>query len=618
MRADWNYRKDIDGLRALAIIPVLLFHARVAGFSGGYVGVDIFFVISGFLITGIIAREMERGDFSILRFYERRARRIMPALTAVTLVTLALSYRWFLADDFMGAARSAIAATFFCANILFFHEKGYFDTDAYSKPFLHSWSLGVEEQFYILFPVLLIAIHHIMPKWRTAIIICIAVCSFILALRTQSQDDGYAFYLLFPRAWELMAGASLALGIIPAIRHPQLREAFAITGLALIGWAIFTFSPETVFPGASALFPVLGAMALIHTAPGTRTGRLLSLPPLVGMGLISYSLYLWHWPLIVFVEYGQDHKLSGWSSVGVIVASVVLAILSWRYVERPFRNPIHFDRRKIFRLSAAAMAVSTLVAAYVVNQNGIADRFDGDIRVLAEGKNDISPYREKCHESGTTNRPQPCALGAKNTVPNTLFWGDSHGVELAYIFSQTLEKSGGALLQHTYSACPPIFDENLPDPRCKEIGRRVLAEIKRDDHIRTVYLAGYWSAYHRPGMAKWLDNTIAALTAMDRKVVLIGPVPTYDYDVPARLVTLANKGALMQAHGVERTSIVKGAEWMQPVIARWSARGLIYIDPAAYLCGPRYCDIVRDGKPLYFDTNHISVSGARIIFPNAE
>jgi peptidoglycan/LPS O-acetylase OafA/YrhL len=350
-----GYRADIDGLRAVAILPVLLFHAGVAGFSGGFVGVDIFFVISGYLITGIIAREIDEGRFSILKFYERRARRIMPALLPTIAVVLVVAAWLYLPSDFPSVPRSALAATWFLSNVSFFAETGYFQGGAETKPLLHTWSLAIEEQFYIGFPILLMLVARHLPRWRKPVVLGIALFSFAIAWWTQAKGDGFAFYLLPPRAWELFTGALLALGAVPPVRMQGAREAVALVGLAMIAVAVFAYDRHTVFPGVTALLPVLGAAALIHCAPGTVAGRLLATRPLVAVGLISYSLYLCHWPLIVFVEYAQDARLSGWQSLAVILAAFAIATLSWWFVERPFRDRSRFGRRAIFTLTGGCV-----------------------------------------------------------------------------------------------------------------------------------------------------------------------------------------------------------------------------------------------------------------------
>lgn len=610
-----EYRRDIDGLRALAILPVLLYHAHVPGVTGGFVGVDVFFVISGFLITGIIAREVDERRFSIVRFYERRARRILPALMPMIAAVLAAAAWLYLPGDFEGVPRSALAATLFASNLLFFHETGYFQIGADTLPLLHTWSLAIEEQFYIFFPVLLLLVARWAPRWRTWIVAGIALASFALAVATQDSKSGFAFYLLPPRAWELFAGGLLALGAVPAIRARAAREGVAAAGLAALLGSVLLFDRTTVFPGVAALAPVLGAAALIHCAPGTLTGRLLGWRPLVWIGLISYSLYLWHWPLIVFTEYATEAKLAGWTAAAVIAASFVLAWLSWRYVEAPFRNPARYGRRAIFTFSGAAMATACALCAAMLLAGGWPQRFAPAVARMAAARGDISPYRDRCHDADALGRA-PCVLGDEHAAPSALLWGDSHGVEFAYVLSRMLGAHGQSLIERTHSSCPPVLGYEAPgDPLCARSNRAVMAAIHADPGLRTIYLAAFWEspAYAAPATMAQLNTTIAALEADGRHVVLIGAVPPNKFDVPRHLARLARDGRLDTATGRDRADLAAVEQRIDAVAARWEPEGLTYINPIARLCDARSCAIVRDGTPLYYDYHHPSVAGAAVI-----
>jgi peptidoglycan/LPS O-acetylase OafA/YrhL len=608
-----GYRADVDGLRAVAIIPVLLFHVGLSSFSGGYVGVDVFFVISGYLITGIIVREIDRQSFSILDFYERRARRILPALIPVIAVTLALAAWLYLPGDFESVPRSALASLLFLSNVSFFAETGYFQGGAETKPLLHTWSLAIEEQFYIGFPVFLILVARWMPHWRISAVAGAGLVSFAWAVATQHDGTGFAFYLLPPRAWELLVGALLALGAVPAVRSRALREAASIAGLAAIAWAVFIFDSRTVFPGVNALFPVLGAATLIHCAPGTAIGRLLSIGLMRAIGLISYSLYLWHWPLIVFTEYAIDAPLSGWRTLAVIAASVGLATLSWRYIEAPFRQKARFDRGAIFKHAAVATSLLCAVSGAMVAAGGWQSRFAPDVARMAAGREDYSPARDRCHDSDAARGRPACVLGA-NAVPTALLWGDSHGVELAFALSELEQRHDRAVIQRTQSSCPPVLGYDPPeDPRCARVNRDVFAAIRASPEIGTVYLAAFWASdrYDGPAFTAKLEHTIGALLAERRRVVLIGAVPPNPFDVPRRLARLARDGALDAAGGVSRTDIASADVRLRAIAARWQGRGLSYVEPSAILCGAGRCEIVHDGSPLYFDAHHLTVAGAR-------
>lgn len=608
-----RYRRDIDGLRALAILPVLLFHAHVPGFSGGYVGVDIFFVISGFLITGIIAREVDDGRFSLVRFYERRFRRILPALTLMMVAVLGAAAWLYLPGDVEGVPKSALAATVFASNLWFFADTGYFAGGADVKPLLHTWSLAVEEQYYIGFPVLLMLLARFAPRWRTVVVAMTAAGSLALCIAMQRDPTGFAFYLLPARAWELFAGALLALGAAPVAQPRWLREAIAWAGCGAIAVAVAVYDRSTLFPGMAALLPVAGAAALLHAAPGTSMGRLLAMPPLVGVGLLSYSLYLWHWPLIVFTEYATDLPLAGWTRVAVIGGAFVAAFLSWRFVEQPFRDTHRISARGIFAFTGGAMALVGGLSLALLAAGPWPSRFAPAVLAQIAGRDDVSPERGRCHDSFVRGA-QPCTLGAA-TTPDALLWGDSHGVELAHALGEQARAEGRSLIQRTASSCPPVLDYEAKDARCGAANRATFDAIRADPRIRRVYLAAFWGNgdFDDATFVARLDRTIRALRAEGRQVTIIGPVPPQPFDVPRRLAHLAHAGDAAGATGVDRAAIEARTRHLRALFAAWQARGATYIDPIRALCSADHCAIERDGEPLYFDTHHLSVAGARMV-----
>jgi peptidoglycan/LPS O-acetylase OafA/YrhL len=611
-----GYRRDIDGLRAVAILSVLLYHSGTGLFPGGYVGVDVFFVISGFLITGIIAREVDAGRFSILGFYERRARRIMPALMVMLGFVLCAAAYLFFPDDFAKVPKSALLTTLFVSNIGFFLETGYFAGSAETVPLLHTWSLAVEEQFYLGFPLLLILIARFMPQWRVAFIAGISLLSFILAIATQASGSGFAFYLPPPRAWELFIGALLALGAFPAIASRWLREAVAFAGLAAIACAALFFDKTTIFPGINALFPVFGAAALILCAPRTWVGRLLETGPMVGVGLISYSLYLWHWPLIVFTEYVTDTRLAGGVSVAVISASFAAAYLSWRWIERPFRSVAAFDRRRVFGWAGTSMTLACAVSLAMMATNGWPARFSPETLRMDSARRDISPARASCITDAIGGLRPDCTLGAP-VPPTTILWGDSHGVELAWAIGEQQAQRQGSLIQRTRASCPPILGygpiANAPD--CATANQQIFDMIAANPDLRTVILTGFWAdpAYRAGQNPEKLDQTIRALRALNRNVVLIGTVPQQPFDVPRHLARLTQNDAPTEGVGVRWTKYLKQSEWIRARYRRWRSIGVKIWEPADTLCTTQYCAVMRDGVPLYFDKHHLSLSGARLI-----
>jgi peptidoglycan/LPS O-acetylase OafA/YrhL len=616
MNVSQEYRRDIDGLRAVAILPVVFYHSGLGLFPGGYVGVDVFFVISGFLITGIIAREVDAGRFSILGFYERRARRILPALMVMLAFVLCVAAYAFFPGDFATLPKSALMTTLFVSNVGFFLETGYFAGSAETMPLLHTWSLAVEEQFYLGFPILLILIARFMPTQRTVILAAITLVSFLLAVMTQASGSGFAFYLLPPRAWELFIGALLAVATFPAIKSHWLCEAIAVAGLAAIAYAALLFDKTTVFPGVNALFPVLGVAALILCAPGTLVGRVLETRPMVGIGLISYSLYLWHWPLIVFTEYVTDARLMGGASVAVISASLAAAHLSWRWIERPFRSAATFDRRRVFRWTGTSMALACAVSLALMMTNGWPARFLPETLQMDAARNDVSPARAACITDEIGGLRPACTLGA--SVPaTTILWGDSHGVELAWAIGEQQAKRQASLIQQTRASCPPIlgYGPIANAPNCAASNQQIFDTIAANKDLRTVILAGFWAdpAYRAGENPQKLDQTIRALRALNRNVIFIGTVPQQPFDVPRHLARLTQNGAPTDGVGVTWTKYLQQSGWIRVRYPRWRAMGVTIWDPADMLCNAQYCAVMRDGVPLYFDKHHLSLSGARLI-----
>lgn len=361
------YRREIDGLRALAVLPVILFHAGIAPFSGGYVGVDIFFVISGYLITSILIGDLRARQFSILRFYERRARRILPALIVMMAVCLPLAWALLLPEAFRDFSQSLVAVTLFASNVLFWLESGYFAPAAELKPLLHTWSLAVEEQYYIVVPLILWAFWRrgeARLAWALALLaaLSLAVCLW-LAPRAPSAN----FYLLPSRAWELLAGSLCAFALRDGWRPKS--ELGALAGLGLIVAAVVGFDADTPFPSLWTLLPVGGtALIILCAQPGTRVAGLLSLPALVGVGLISYSAYLWHQPLFAFARAWTIFEPSTAAMLALSGLALGLGWLSWRFVEQPFRRPAGgtgqpwlASRRALFGTAAAASALTLAV-----------------------------------------------------------------------------------------------------------------------------------------------------------------------------------------------------------------------------------------------------------------
>lgn len=383
MHGSFRHRPEIDGLRALAVIPVILFHAGFDWFSGGFVGVDVFFVISGYLITSILITERQAGRFSVLSFYERRARRILPALFLVMLACLPVAWLWMTPLQLESFSQSLMAVPVFGSNFLFWRITGYFDSDAEEHPLLHTWSLGVEEQYYILFPVILLLLWRLGSKRLVWLIALMAVISLWLSqwlLGVGFEDS--SFFLAPPRAWELLIGSMLALVMGQQSPAVQVRTGFAnalaVVGLALIIVSVAVYEQSTQFPGVRALLPTVGtALVIGFGREQTLVARLLSIKWIVGIGLISYSAYLWHQPLFAFARIYTREPPSELVFGGLAVLSLGLAYLSWQFVELPFRNRAKFTRTQIFASSAAASILLLAVGAAGHFSSGFETAYKG-------------------------------------------------------------------------------------------------------------------------------------------------------------------------------------------------------------------------------------------------
>ena len=362
-----KYRAEIDGLRALAVLPVILFHGGFELFSGGFVGLDVFFVISGYLITTIIISEMAEGKFSIVNFYERRARRILPALFFVMAACLPFAWLWLMPSDLKDFGQSLIAVSIFSSNILFWLESGYFDTAAELKPLLHTWSLAVEEQYYIFFPLFIMLTWRLGLKWILILLSIVFFVSLGAAQWGAYNSPTATFFLLPTRGWELLVGvfAAFYLKYNNHLKSHSLNQVLSLLGFGMIIYSIIAFDKTTPFPSLYALIPTIGTGLLILCAvPKTMIHKLLSLKFIVGIGLISYSAYLWHQPLLAFARYRVFIELSDITVTLLCLSSLLLAYFSWRYVEAPFRDKSVYSRSRVFSFAVMGILIFSVVGIF--------------------------------------------------------------------------------------------------------------------------------------------------------------------------------------------------------------------------------------------------------------
>ena len=626
-----THRPDIDGLRALAVIPVVLFHMDIAAFSGGFIGVDVFFVISGFLITSIIAHDLDGSSgrrFSLANFYERRVRRIFPALFAVLIGTTALAAVVLLPRDFESYSKSLVATAAFASNIHFFRQYGYFDAESHTKPLLHTWSLAVEEQFYLVFPLLMVLLFRwLRRRDRVGMALAaVAVASFVLSAWQVRTRPEAAFYLAPARAWELMLGALLALGAVPAFgrRNTVMAEVTAVAGVSLLMFGFLTYSNATPFPGAAALVPCVGTAMLIH-GRGTTVHRALAWPPLVFIGMISYSLYLWHWALLSLARHWTLDPLTMPQTVTVVAVAVALSAASWRYVEQPFRTRrLVPARRGVFAWGAAASVAAIAVGSLGSISGGWPSRIDPRVMALDAAQQDFNTDRPRCHANDLMAIPygDTCRFGAPGVAPRYAMWGDSHAAELSVALGELAAAEGESVRMVTYSACPPALAFHGPKTgmeKCAAHNQETLAAMTADDALEVVFLVARYSQVRaEAGDAFFpeLGRVAESLADAGKRVVLVYPTPEYGYSVPVQLARAAYRGEDLEKVGQPRDAFeAERAPFIAALDRIRQDDRIGMVDPARRLCDSLRCHTFADGHALYFDDDHLSLNGARYVRP---
>ncbi|WP_371347950.1 acyltransferase family protein [Ancylobacter sp. IITR112] len=501
-----KYRSEIDGLRAVAVVPVILFHAGFAAFSGGYVGVDVFFVISGYLITSILLTEIEDGSFSIARFYERRARRILPALSVVMLACLPFAWLWMIPEQLKQFGQSVTAVVFFVSNFLFWQESGgYFAPAAEMKPLLHTWSLAVEEQFYLFAPLSLALLWRFGRRRLFWIVVATALVSLLATEWGWRYAPRANFYLPQFRIWELLAGS--ICGFLATRRPPQANNWLSALGLGLIAFAIFAFDETTPFPSLYALVPVGGAaLVVLFAHKGTWVARLLSARLLVGIGLISYSAYLWHQPLFAFARIRALAEPAPELMMGLAALSLVLAYLSWRFVEQPFRRrpvPLLPDQRLVFRVSLLVGVLFAGIGTFANVSKGIPSRL-ASFETGSREERLIASANRPSVDAGCDRSRAPGGVGALCPIyqpahprHRILILGDSHSQATLPAFAGVGQSS--AVYWMGAASCPPLLGVSVHGGLfelgvCEDLARRQL-QAAAEGRFDIVVLVARWSMY---------------------------------------------------------------------------------------------------------------------------
>jgi peptidoglycan/LPS O-acetylase OafA/YrhL len=655
-----QYRAEIDGLRAVAVLPVILFHAGFGLFSGGFVGVDVFFVISGYLITTIIVTDIARGRFSLLRFYERRVRRILPTLFLVMALCVPFAWMWMIPADYAEFSKSMATVALFASNIHFMDQAGYFARDSEFQPLLHTWSLAIEEQYYLFFPLMVMALWRFGSRKLAYGVLALVVVSFAIGeLGSRFKPDKNFFFSL-SRFWELGVGSLCALVLL---RFRRLDNNWlGALGLALIVASILLYDQRVPFPSVYTLAPVLGtAMIILFAGAGTWTARLLSQPALVGIGLISYSAYLWHQPLFAFARMRSFTEPGVAMMTALAALSLGLAYLSWRFVEQPFRRssgPFLPDRRVLFGASGAVALVFVAFGFLGNAQGGFPDRMDERLQAISQSRGDTNPKPSCLFERGQAFDAHPytaCLADPVGAPVEAVLLGDSHSHAIAYETQKRLLEEGVNSYAVAMSACVPLegfrrsgkyddgqcslFVESVLDfMRAEGIGKLVLTArfpfyqsgerfdngeggferttpIHVDLKSRDTAVRAAEDEARRSDVLNAFVSRIKDL-AEEFDVVLVYPIPEAGWDVPRQAARLAMFNASFEdlttpyaAYAIRNREII-------PAFDAIASDRLTRVRPAEVLCetsaGGR-CSNTRAGEILYIDDDHLSNAGARLV-----
>jgi peptidoglycan/LPS O-acetylase OafA/YrhL len=636
------HRADIDGLRAIAVLLVVMDHLQFRHFAGGYVGVDVFFLISGYLIGSSLISEFSNHSFSLMAFYERRVRRIFPALLAMLAMTSMLAYHYLMPGALESYAGSLLAALLSFSNFLFYQQAGYFTTPSAAKPLLHTWSLAVEEQFYVFFPLLLYVIFRWFSRWLRVILWSVAGITFAFSVWVVSLDSAAAFFWSPLRAWELIGGVLVSQHGFAALRRGWVREIAAAVGVVLILYPGMHYTAQTAFPGWTALFPCLGS-ALILAAGQVGTsgvGRILSTRPFTFIGLISYSLYLWHWPILVFQNNGlmlSIHPI--WerqTKLLVLGVSLVVATLSWLLIERPFRSgPLKLRRRPLFLLNAQVAVVIACFAFGIMGAKGAPLRFSDEVlHVASFASYDVSiPWRVgTCFLMPTNSFGDFKTDTCLSSVPKHkeyLILGDSTAAQLYPGLVKTFPQIH--FQQATSSACPPYADLSAVElqyrANCRAMLRYIHETYLPTRHIDGVILAAVWE---ESSLAN-LGQEIERFQQQGIPVILVGPVIEFDFPLPLLL------SAEMQRHdsvGVRAENmtehLIRRDEHVDAVMSEkardeWHIRYISYFkdlckqeaDIGKTSWEANGCPLFTStGEPLLFDNHHLTITGS-LLFAGA-
>jgi peptidoglycan/LPS O-acetylase OafA/YrhL len=633
-----KYRPEIDGLRALAVVPVILFHAGFKIFSGGFVGVDVFFVISGYLITTIIIEDIEKKQFNIINFYERRARRILPALSFVMLVCIPFAWMWMLPIQMKDFSESLIAVSLFASNMLFWRESGYFDAAAEDKPLLHTWSLAVEEQYYLLFPIFLILTWKFGKNRVFWMIVFMAAISLLLSEWGWRNKAIANFYLAPTRAWEIFSGSITAF--IVHKRGVQHNNKLALLGLIAILFSIFAYDESTPFPSVYALIPVLGVMLVVLYADReTLAAKLLSTKAFVGIGLISYSAYLWHQPLFAFARIRLLDEVNHQTMFVLSLLSLFLAVLTWKYIEQPFRRGFNkiFDRTKIFLFSFASLVFFIILGTSGNLSDGYIDRTKfKDIKSFQKTQYERASGFNFCKSNAIDIeqvKGHVCKIGNKLSKPQGILWGDSYAGSALFGINEALKREGLSYIAILSDGCPPLPGISRVDKSfdCKyDRHQDFINWFKSQQDLKELI----WIGRFRPitgqtrGNEFFLDNlelsqdavltkftnVVNDLVDHQKKIVFVLEGPEFKVHIPDYMSKTTQFGIDVNRDITsvkileQRNQIGITPNFLERI------NGMDYVDSFQIFCEKDVCNaVMENGSLLVVDSGHISHAASLVL-----
>lgn len=624
-----TYRNDIDGLRAIAVLLVILSHVHLL--PGGYIGVDIFFVISGFLIAPRVLSDIQAGTFSTKNFYTRRAKRLLPQVYLLILVCFALTYLLFLPSDFIAFSKSAIATVFYGSNFYFLSQAGYFAPDAITQPLLHTWSLAVEEQFYFVIPIVI----YILSKLGVPILglIVIGIASFTISAVTTPIWTDTNFYMLPFRVWEFIIGALIAYA---PYAPRKIRDVAALLGVAIIGWSVFSLNETSVFPGINALPVVIGTALIIWSGSATFLAKTLATYPMRITGRASYSLYIWHWPIIVFYAYYSFNDFSPIAQIIMIIATFIVGFLLWYVWEEPIRKSKALLPATFMSTIAVSMTLTIASLVFIIT-NGMPSRLNEEARIMAETTDEKSEFLSNCifpinPESISDDAHKLCTLGVAHERPSFALWGDSFAAAMAYGLSLEAEKQGRSGVLLSVNSCPPLIGADSwwegTKGACLRSNENAIKAFK-ELGIKTVYMHASWVAFNNAEYVKSFphssgsgeDDTQAAINNMVKNTiselqqngitpVFVEGIPTFGGNIVQQLTQKIQTGSSIN---LAKPMKILEEELTRYKIAVDSLSDVQNLKPSQILCGTDSCPASYNGKGVTYDGGHLSMTGSKAL-----